>query len=333
MDKGAARSAEQTLTGHLAPSARALLEQIAPGGFPGFSTWGLQESRTAIVQMSSLLGGQPEPVARVEAVTVPGPDGRGLDGHMYIPDFPLASTVVVYLHGGGWALGDHTCVDSVVRMLANRSGCAILSMDYRLAPENKYPAALNDVFHTIQWTVANATRFGLDPQRVCVGGDSSGANLAAAVSLFCRDRGGPALALQLLVYPCLDHNYDNDSYQRFGDPSLSALGRADVIWFHQLYANVPGDLDEPYLSPFRAESLKGLPRTLFVAAEIDPLFQEGQEYAQRLAAEGVPIERMVYPGMFHGFWRMPGVLSEARSAIKYVAARMQEAMNPLQARR
>jgi acetyl esterase len=328
MDIRAAKSAEQSLTGHLAPSAEALLKQIAPGGFPGFSAWGLQESRTAIVRMSLLLGGQPEPVARVEAVTVPGPNGRGINGHLYTPDSASLSPVVVYLHGGGWALGDHTCVDSVVRTLANRSGCAILSMDYRLAPENKYPAALNDVVHTIQWAVANALRFGLDSQRVGIGGDSSGANLAAAASLFCRDCGGPALALQLLVYPCVDHNYDNDSYQRFGEPSLSGLGRADVIWFHQLYANIPGDLDEPYLSPLRAESLKGLPRTLFVAAEIDPLFREGQEYAQRLATAGVPIERMVYPGMFHGFWRMPGALSEARSAIEYVAARIQEAMNP-----
>jgi acetyl esterase len=326
MDNLAATFVEQPLEGRLAPSAKALLEQIVPGGFPGWSSWGLEASRAAILQMSSLLGGQPEPVARVEAVTVPGPDGSGIEGHLYIPNSPAPLPVLVYLHGGGWALGNHTCVDSLARMLANRSGCAILSMDYRLAPENKYPAALNDVFQTLEWAAANAPNVGLDPHRIGVGGDSSGANLATAVSLLCRNRGGPPLALQLLVYPVVDHNYDNQSHQRFGDPSLSALGRADVIWFHQLYANTPEDLDEPCLSPLRAKSLAGLPRTLLVAAEIDPLFQEGLEYSQRLAQEGVPVERKVYPGMFHGFWRMPGALSEAREAIEYAAARMREVM-------
>ena len=226
----------------------------------------------------------------------------------------------------GWVLGNYTGVDTLARALVNRSGCAILSIDYRLAPENKYPAALEDVDRALGWIMANAKQWGLNSKCLAVGGDSSGANLAAAASLLCRDRSRPTLAFQLLVYPALDHNYDNGSYQRYGDGISSALSRADVVWFHSHYVSQPKELDLPYVSPLRAGSLAGMPRTLLICAEIDPLLDESVEYARRLEEAGVPVDLQVYPGMFHGFWRMRGVITEAQQAIDYAAAKMNEAM-------
>jgi len=171
---------------------------------------------------------------------------------------------MVYMHGGGWVLGDYTGVDvlSPARRLANRSKCAILSVNYRLAPEHKYPSALDDVDSVLKWVKANAMQWALDADRLAVGGDSSGANLAAAASLQPRDRGGPLLAFQLLVYPALDHNYHTASYNRFGDGELSLLSRADVMWFHNHYVSRSEELDLPYVSPLRAASFLRLPTFL-----------------------------------------------------------------------
>jgi acetyl esterase len=304
--------------GKLTASAETLLAQLRANGFEGWSTLGLDGARAAIQGLVALAG-PPEPVSQVEKVTIPGAVRADLHGQLYIPDARPPLPVMVYMHGGGWAIGNYNLVDPIVRALANRSGCAILSLDYRLAPENKYPAALEDVYDTLRWTAENADRWGFDCERIGVGGDSSGGNLAAAVTLLCRDRGSPALSFQLLVYPALDHLYQNESFQRFGDGLMSVLSCEDVSWFHQLYANTSQELDLPYISPLRAASLASLPQTLLVQAEIDPLFQEGVNYADRLAAAGVRVERKVVPGMFHGFWRAAGVLGEARSAIDEAA--------------
>lgn len=315
------------LQGRLAPVAENLLRGIQASGFPGWSALGLEQGRAAILEMKPFAG-PPEPVAHVEPICLLGPSTSGLAAELYRPESSGPLPVMIYLHGGGWVLGNHTGVDALVRTLVNRSGCAILSMDYRLAPEHKYPAALKDVHYALQWMVAHADQWGLDAKRLAVGGDSSGANLAAAVSLLCRDQGGPPLAFQLLVYPVLDHNYRTDSYRRFGDGILSALSCDDVIWFHHHYVHRPEELDLPYVSPLRAESFAHLPRTLLVNAEIDPLLDDSLEYAQRLKQAGVPVELQIYPGMFHGFWRMGGVLAEARQAIEYVAGKLEEAMRP-----
>jgi acetyl esterase len=311
------------LSGHLTAAAQALVAQIRASGFENWERLGLDGARAAIQGLIALAG-PPEPVLRVANVVIPGVDRADLLGKLYIPHALPLLPVMVYMHGGGWATGDYTLVDPIVRALANRSGCAILSLNYRLGPENKYPAALEDVYDTIQFVVKHANTLGLDRQRIGVGGDSSGGNLAAAVTLFCRDRGGPPLSFQLLVYPSLDHHYQNESFRRFGDGLQSLLSREDVAWFHQLYGNTPEELDLPYFSPLRAESLADIPRTLLVQAEIDPLFQEGVEYVDRLAAAGVPVELRVFPGMFHGFWRAAGVLEDARNAIDFAAEWIKE---------
>jgi acetyl esterase len=317
--------AESPLTRRLTPAAADLLRSIRASGFPGWSAMEVEQARAAILQMKMFAGPQ-EPVGRVEQVHIAGRDGSDIRAQLYIPDSPEPVPTMVYMHGGGWVIGNHTSVDELVRVLVNRSGCAALSVDYRLAPEHKFPAALNDVQSALLWVIDNASTWGLDRNRLAVGGDSSGANLAAAASLFCRDHGGPPLVFQLLVHPALDRNYLTTSYQFFGDGVLSALSTADVMSFHNHYVNRPEDLENPYVSPLRAESLAGLPRTLLICAEIDPLLDDSIEYAQRLGQVGVPVEMHVYPGMFHGFWRMGGVLAEARQALNLAGERMRQAM-------
>lgn len=324
MSKTAA-STHPALQGRLTSDAKELLDGIQRSGFPGWAALDIEGGRAAILQMKAF-GGLPERVERVEDLRISRTDGSALSAALYLPESSVPLPILVYMHGGGFVLGDHTAVDALVRSLANRSGCAILSLDYRLAPEHKYPSALEDVQYALKWAVTNADQWGLQPDRLAVGGDSSGANLAAAASLLCRDQSGPTLAFQLLVYPPLNANYGKPSYQRFGDGSVSALSRADVVWFQNHYVNGADDLRLAYVSPLQAGSFADLPRTLLVLAEIDPLFDDGLEYARRLEEAGVPVDVQIYPGMFHGFWRMGGVLAEARQAIESAANVLRTAM-------
>jgi acetyl esterase len=315
-----------TLTGRLDPDAEKLLNNIRASGFPGWSAMPIDQGRAAILELKAFAG-EPESVSRIEEIRIPQLDSGEIAAGLYVPEADVRPPLVVYMHGGGWVLGNKTSVDTLVRSLANRSGCAVLSVNYRLAPENKFPAALEDVHRSIQWVQGNAATYGLNGGSLAVGGDSSGANLPIATSLLCRDRGGPKLAFQLLVYPPLDHNYHTSSYTRFGDGVLSALSREDLVWFHSHYINNPEDLDSPYVSPLRASSFQDLPPTLIICAEVDPLLDEGIECATRLKNAGVPVELKVYPGMFHGFWRMAGILAQARDAIDLAGVRLRTIMH------
>jgi acetyl esterase len=202
-----------------------------------------------------------------------------------------------------------------VRMLANRSGCAVVSVAYRLAPENRYPSALDDSYTAVKWASANGDRFGWDGRKLAVAGDSAGGNLAAAVALRVRDEAGPPIRFQVLVYPVLDHDYDNGSYRQFG-ASWGIITRNDMTSFHCQYVSHPDQLDLPYVSPCRCTDLSGLPNALIILAEADPLRDEALDYARRLQAFGVAAETRVYTGTIHGFWQMGGVLPQGRDAIE-----------------
>lgn len=308
-------------------AAEGLLKAIRASGFTGWSTLPLDQARAAILQMKSLAGA-PESVGRVEDRHIHGADSAGLSARLYIPESCVPTPVMVYMHGGGWVLGDYTLVDSLARRLANQSNCAVLSVYYRLAPKHKFPCALDDVESALLWVRANASQWGLDGDRLAVGGDSSGANLAAAVALKFRDQGDPSLMFQLLVYPVLEYGYQSASYDRFGDGDLSLLSSADVKWFHHNYVNHPQELNLPYLCPLRAQSFTGLPPTCLICAEIDPLLDDAIAFAGHLMEAGVPVEMKTYAGMFHGFWRAGGVLSSANQAIDDAAFRMREALYP-----
>jgi acetyl esterase len=308
----------------LTAAAEDLLRSVRASGFDRWSALSVEEARTLILGLKAFAG-PPEPVSRVEQVRIARGDGSELTGELYVPDSTAPVPIMVYLHGGGWVLADHTGVDSLVRTLVNRSGWAVVSIDYSLAPERRYPGALEDVRRTLDWVIENAENRGLSPGCLAVGGDSSGANLAAAASLLCRDEGGPRLAFQMLVYPPLDHNYETEAYRQFGDGVSSALSREDMAWFQNLYVSSADELDSPYVSPLRATSFAGLPETLVICAELDPLVDDGVEYTRRLQQAGVSVDLQIYPGMFHGFWWMAGVLPEARAAIDYAGSWMRKA--------
>ena len=302
--------------GILDPAAAALLVSIKEGGFPGWAYLTIQQARAMIASMRPLAG-EPEPVVRVEDIVIPGsPD---IPARFYRPqgDHPLA--LVVYFHAGGWALGDYEDIDTPVRALANRSHCAVLSVNYRLAPEHKYPAAVEDAFAAVQWASRHAEEYGCDGQRLVVMGDSAGGTLAAVVALQARDNNGPPIQLQVMVYPVLDHDYDTASYRQFGS-SWGVLTRTDMVCFHSNYVSHPDQLDLPYVSPLRCTDLSGLPRALIILPEADPLRDEGLRYVEALRKAGVAAEARVYPGMVHGFWQLGGVLPQALTAIEDVAS-------------
>jgi acetyl esterase len=253
----------------------------------------------------------PEPVAEVVERSLPGPE-RDIRARFYLPSGDRPLPVLLYFFGGGWVLGSLDAVDPTCRRLANAVPCAVVSVAYRRSPEHRFPAALEDCFAATSRVVDHAASLGLDPDRVAVGGASAGGNLAAAVALLVRERGGPRLAFQLLVYPLLEHAPATPSRRDALDDPF--FGPKDVAWCWSHYLADPGDGDSPFASPLRASDLEGLPAALVVTAELDPLRDEGELYAERLREAGVPAELVRFQGMVHGFFSRPDVLDAATEA-------------------
>ena len=239
---------------------------------------------------------------------------------------PAAGTLplLVYFHGGGWVVGSVALSDTFCRSLANASGCALLSVGYRLAPEHRYPAAADDAYAATGWAAAHAQGLGIDPARIAVGGSSAGGNLAAVVSLMTRERGGPQLALQLLHVPVTDHDFTRASYVT--NAKGMGLTRAGMEWFWDHYAPDRRYRDEPYASPLRADDLHDLPPAIVVTAECDPLRDEGAAYAVRLRAAGVTVTHLDYPGMVHAFMGWTSVVPTGARAMKEVGAELRRAL-------
>jgi acetyl esterase len=221
--------------------------------------------------------------------------------------------VLVYFHGGGWVLGSLEGSDHVSRELANTAGCLVVSVDYRLAPEHKFPAGLRDCEAAFEWAVANATSFGGDPARLAVGGDSAGGNLSTAVCLSARTRGRRAPIFQLLIYPVIDHDFDRASYHENAEGYM--LTTDSMRWFWEQYVNSAAEMDDPLASPILAADLSGLPPALIITAEFDPLRDEGEAYADRLRQAGVPVVLSRYDGMIHGFFAMFPAIDKGRQAV------------------
>jgi acetyl esterase len=302
----------------LDPEVRALLDLMEAQGGPPLESLPPQEARQAALEGLKPVAGEPEPVARVEDLLVPGEAGQ-IPVRVYTPQEPGPRPCLVYFHGGGWVVCDLDTHDTVCRALARRAGAVVVAVDYRLAPEHKFPAAVEDCYAATLWTAANAGRLGIDPRRIAVGGDSAGGNLAAVVSLKCRDEAGPALALQVLIYPVTDlQSFDTASYREFAEGYN--LTRAEMEWFRAHYLARPEDGAHPYASPLLARDLRGLPPALVITAECDVLRDEGEAYAHRLQQAGVPVTLARYPGMIHPFFSMPGALSQARKALDQVAS-------------
>ncbi len=237
---------------------------------------------------------------------------------------PSAGTLplLVYFHGGGWVVGSVKTSDNYCRALANASGCAVLSVDYCLAPEHEYPHAADDAYAATRWAAEHASELGVDPGRLAVGGSSAGGNLAAVASLMARERTGPRIALQLLHVPVMDHDFETASYRE--NATGRGLTRAAMQWFWGHYAPDVARRDEPYASPLGAKDLRGLPPAILVAAECDPLRDEGRAYAHRLRGDGVAVATLEYPGMVHSFMSWSAVVATARRAFVEVGAALRE---------
>ena len=225
---------------------------------------------------------------------------------------PASGTLplLVYFHGGGWVVGSVALSDNFCRALANVTGAAVLSVEYRLAPEHRYPAAADDAYAATAWAAAHAVELGVDRGRIAVGGSSAGGNLAAVVSLMARERGGPALRAQWLHVPVTDHDVTRRSYVT--NATGMGLTRRGMEWFWGHYAPDVAARDEPYASPLRAKDLRGLPAAVVVTAECDPLHDEGVAYAERLRAAGVPVTLLDYAGMVHAFMSWSSAVPQGR---------------------
>jgi acetyl esterase len=256
----------------------------------------------------------PIPMARVEAHEVPGPAG-GIAARLYLPPQPAGDPppLLVYFHGGGWVIGDLDTHDDPCRFLAAGSGVALLAIDYRLAPEHPFPAAVEDAEAAYRWARENAARLGLDRDRIAVGGDSAGANLAAAVCLLARDGGLPLPAMQLLIYPVTDCAAEAPSRRTFGEGFL--LTRRDMDWFEEHYLPAGADRSDPRVSVLRAPDLAGLPPAYLAVAGFDPLRDEGEAYAQRLGEAGVPVALRRHAGLIHTFANLTAICPSARAAM------------------
>ncbi|NBE50199.1 alpha/beta hydrolase [Streptomyces boluensis] len=256
---------------------------------------------------------------RVEHLTLPARSGE-LRARLYLPDGPPESgrqrPALVYLHGGGFALGTLDGVDEVCRAIAARSGWAVFSLEYRLAPENPYPAALDDCFDAYAWLCGAAPGFGIDAHMIAVGGDSAGGNLAAALCLMLRDLGLARPVSQVLVYPAVDGAFATPSWTEFADAPL--LTSADARWFWEQYIG-PGGAVDHFAAPMRAASLRDLPPALVLTAAVDPLRDDAEAYAERLRRDGVEVTATRYDGVFHGFFTEVGLFARTDEALTQVA--------------
>ena len=299
-----------------------LLDQIQSMGTPPLHTMSVSDARQLMESMNVLIGAGEE-VQHVEDRELPGPGGP-IPTRLSRPagDGPLP--LLVYFHGGGWVLGGLASHDNVCRSLANGAGCAVLAIDYHLAPEYRFPAAVDDCYAATVWAAANAAALGCDPKRIAVGGDSAGGNLAAVISQLARDRGGPALRFQLLVYPATDAAYDTASYHENATGYFLELD--GMRWFYDHYLEGAVDRSDPRVSPLRARDLRGLPPALVITAEFDPLRDEGEAYAGRLREAGVPVTLHRYDGMIHGFFAMGPLLDQGSQSVAEAVAALRAAL-------
>lgn len=305
----------------LHPQVQAMRARRERDGVPPLYTLTLAEARAADLASIQASAGTGEPVAHVADQLIPGPGGE-LPIRVYRPILDQKLPVLVYFFGGGWTLGTIDTCDAVCRRLANSTGALVIAVGYRLAPEHKFPAPVRDCHAATRWIAEHADELGADATRIAVGGDSAGGNLAAVVALLARADGDLPLVGQLLVYPNTDYRSQTQSLRDNTDPLLFNATSVDWYWRH--YLADPADGESPLASPLRAEDLRGLPPALVITAEYDPLRDQAEQYAHRLAESGVDTELTRYDGMIHGFFCMAGDLDAGGAALDQAAARLRD---------
>ena len=303
----------------LDPQAQQVLDQLAALGLPPNHMVSPQQARENMRNRPRVDG--PE-VAKVEDRSVSWRDAE-VPVRIYTPAGTGPFPILIWCHGGGMVVGDLETADATARHLTVETGCVTVSVDYRLAPETKFPGACDDCYAAAVWASDNAASIQGDAARMAVGGDSAGGNLAAVVAQMARDRANPDLAFQLLVYPMTSLDFETPSYVDNADGYL--LTRDSMKWYWDQYLGASDDPNHPYAVPSRAGSFKNLPPALVITAQFDPLRDEGEAYAKNLEAAGVPTTHSRYDGMIHGFFGMSGAVDKAGQAVSEAAAAMKKA--------
>lgn len=311
----------------LDPDAEQVLELMRASGRPPVESMEPAQAREFYRTSRGALQPEPEEVAEIRSLSAPGPAGNiklrwyrgaGAIGSARLP-------ALVYYHGGGWVVGDLDTHDGVCRSLANAARCIVVAVDYRLAPEHRFPAAVEDCAAVTRWVIENADRLGIDARRVAVGGDSAGGNLAAVMALLSRDRTLPPVCFQLLIYPATDLLTTSPAYQRItGELPLTATTSR---WFRDHYVPAREDMLDWRASPLRAPDLSGVAPAFVLTASYDPLCDEGEAYAHRLEQEGVRVTRLHFADQIHGFLTMGRVIRASNTAIRIMAAALADAFS------
>ena len=303
------------------PQVQQVLDRAAAADAPPLHEQTVEQARAAHSEATATLAGPPEDVGAVLDRAAPGPEGD-VAVRVYVPQRePLG--IVVFFHGGGWVVGTLDSYDSLCRALANAAQSLVVSVDYRLAPEHPFPAAVEDAWSALVWAGESATALGAPAGRLVVAGDSAGANLAAVVARRARDRGDPRIALQLLVYPVIDAAMDTPSYTESADGYHLEREGMRWFWYHYLAGADPAD---PDASPLRAEDVRGVAPALVITVEHDPLRDEGEAYAQRLEDAGVDVTLRRYDGLTHGVLRWRADVDAAHTMLDHSAAAIRSAL-------
>lgn len=304
----------------LDPDAAAVFAAFQAANRPPYESVSPTVAREFYLAGRPVSNPEPPELESAKSLSIPAPHGA-IAARLYTPKTIRKSNglapCLVFFHGGGWVIGDLDSHDVVCRKLAHEAEMLVISVDYRLAPEHKFPSAADDAIAATKWVAANAKSLGIDSAQILVGGDSAGGNLAAVVALAARDGDGPKLAGQVLIYPATDFAMSHPSHT---EPETSVLLTHSVIkWFSNHYLNGAADIDHWKASPARAKTLAGLPPSYVLTAGADPLRDEGAEYASRLKQAGVPMTYRHFPGQFHGFFTMGKLLPQANVALSEIA--------------
>jgi len=299
----------------LDPLVEKFLANLALANIAPIEETPVDVSRRSMLAASNTLGEAPQ-IAQVQNIEMPGPGGA-LRLRVYHPDPSRLLPVVAYYHGGGWVLGDLDTHDGLCRRLAHESQAVVVSVDYRLAPEHPFPAAVDDAYAALLWIAENSAQLGVLPDRLSVAGDSAGGNLAAVVAMLARDASGPVIRSQVLIYPVTDHRFETRSYTQHAEDRY--LTRDSMIWFWNQYVPNESDRTDWRASPLRADNLANLPPALVITAAYDPLCDEGEAYAERLTVAGTRVTLTRYNGMIHGFIRRANQWPDAQKAVETIA--------------
>ena len=308
----------------LTPGMQDVIRRMARAGRPALETLTPDQAKAAYEAGAGVLEIPKPPLARVQDFNLTARDGHLLSARLYAPSADRLP-MLMYFHGGGFTIGSIATHDILCRQLSRLAHCAVVSVDYRLAPVYRFPTAANDAWDALQWLATHAQTLGLDGTRLAVGGDSAGGTLAAMCAVLARDAGLP-LTLQLLFYPGCTAHQDTPSHRRFAEGFV--LGEAQISWFFNHYVRSPADRDDWRFSPLNAPDVDGIAPAWFGLAECDPLVDEGVLYADKLRAAGVPVELEIYRGVTHEFIKMGRVLPEARQAHADAARALKNSFKP-----